>query len=50
VHDLHVRVVDAATGELYRDFIVDTSREYQPTRVPSGPTGTPKGATRPKKS
>ena len=43
VHDLHVRVVDAATGELYRDFIVDTSRDYQPT-------GAPKGPTRPKKS
>ena len=42
VHDLHVRVVDAATGELYRDFILDTSRDYQPT-------GAPKGPTRPKK-
>jgi hypothetical protein len=42
VHDLHVRVVNAATGELYRDFILDTSRDYQPT-------GAPKGPTRPKK-
>ena len=42
VHDLHVRVVDTATGELYRDFILDTSRDYQPT-------GAPKGPTRPKK-
>jgi transposase InsO family protein len=43
VHDLHVRVVDAATGELYRDFVLDTSRDYQAT-------GAPKGPTRPKKS
>ncbi len=43
VHDLHVRIVDAATGELYRDFIMDTSRDYQPT-------GAPKGPARPKKS
>jgi hypothetical protein len=43
VHDLHVRVVDAATGELYRDFTLNTSRDYQPT-------GAPKGPTRPKKT
>jgi transposase InsO family protein len=43
VHDLHVRVVDADTGELYRDFILDTSRDYQPT-------GAPKWPTRPKES
>jgi hypothetical protein len=38
VHDLHVRVVDAVTGELYRDFIVDTSRDDQSTGAPKGPT------------
>jgi hypothetical protein len=38
VHDLHVRVVDAATGELYRDFVLDTTRDYQPTGGPKGPT------------
>jgi hypothetical protein len=43
IQDLYVRVVDAATGELLRDFILDTSRDYQPT-------GAPKGPTRPKKS
>jgi transposase InsO family protein len=43
VHDLEVRVVDAATGELLRELVVDTSRGYQPT-------GAPKGPTRPKKS
>ena len=42
VHDLEVRVVDAATGELLRELVIDTSRDYQPT-------GAPKGPTRPKK-
>ncbi len=30
VHDLHVRVVDAATGQLIRELIVDPSKDYQP--------------------
>ena len=30
VQDLHVRVVNAATGELIRDLIVDPSKDYQP--------------------
>jgi transposase InsO family protein len=34
----HVRVVHAATGELLRDLTVDTSRDYQPTGRPPGPT------------
>jgi len=38
VDDLHVRVVDAATGELLRDLTIDTSRDYQPTGAPKGPT------------
>ncbi|MBO0816559.1 MAG: IS481 family transposase, partial [Actinobacteria bacterium] len=38
VHDLHVRVVDAATGELLRDLTLDPSRNYQPTGRPPGPT------------
>lgn len=42
IHGLHVRVVQAATGELLRDFVLDTTRDYQPT-------GAPKGPTRPKK-
>jgi hypothetical protein len=36
-HD-HVRVVDAATGELLRDLTIDTSRDYQPTGRPPGRT------------
>ncbi len=42
VDDLHVRVVDAATGELLRTLTIDPTRDYQPT-------GAPKGPTRPKK-
>ena len=34
VHDLHVRVVNAATGELLRDLIVDPSKDYQPKNSP----------------
>ncbi len=30
VHDLHVRVVDAATGELVRELSIDPRRDYQP--------------------
>jgi transposase InsO family protein len=38
IDDLHVRVVDAATGELLRDLTIDTNRDYQPTGAPKGPT------------
>jgi integrase-like protein len=37
VHDLHIRIVDAATGELLRDLIIDPRRDYQPTGRPPGP-------------
>ena len=29
-HDLHVRVVNATTGELLRELTIDTNRDYQP--------------------
>jgi len=38
VDDLHVRVIDAATGELLRDLTIDTTRSYQATGAPKGPT------------
>ena len=38
VQDLHIRVVDAATGELLRELVLDPSRDYQPTGAPKGPT------------
>ena len=37
IHDLHVRVINAATGELLRDLIIDPAR-----------TTSPPAATRPK--
>ena len=38
VQDLQIRVVDAATGELLRDLVLDPTRDYQPTGRPPGPT------------
>jgi transposase InsO family protein len=37
VQDLHVRVINAATGELLRDLTLDPSRDYQPTGKPRRP-------------
>jgi transposase InsO family protein len=37
VQDLHVRIVNAATGELLRDLIIDPRSDYQPTGRPPGP-------------
>jgi transposase InsO family protein len=43
VQDLHIRVINAATGELLRELTLDTSRSYQPTgRPPGPPPGTPR--------
>jgi transposase InsO family protein len=37
IHDLHIRVINAATGELLRELILDPTRDYQPTGNPRGP-------------
>lgn len=37
VQDLHVTVVNAATGEILRDLTIDPRRDYQPTGRPPGP-------------
>jgi transposase InsO family protein len=37
IQDLDIRVIDAATGELLRELILDPSRDYQPTGQPPGP-------------
>jgi transposase InsO family protein len=37
VHDLHIRVVHAATGELLRELVLDPRRDYQPTGAAKGP-------------
>ena len=38
VHDLQIRVVNAATAELLRELTLDPNRDYQPTGAPKGPT------------
>ena len=38
VQDLDIRVVNAATGELLRELVLDTSKRYQATGRPPGPT------------
>jgi hypothetical protein len=38
VQDLHLTVINAATGEILRDLIIDPRRDYQPTGRPPGPT------------
>ena len=38
VQDLHVRIVNAATGEILRDLLIDPTRDYQGTGRPPGPT------------
>ena len=37
IADLHVRVIDAATGELLRDLILNPNRDYQRLGRPPGP-------------
>jgi hypothetical protein len=34
IQDLHIRIIDADTGELLRK---DPTRDYQPTGAPKGP-------------
>lgn len=38
VQDLHVTVIEAATGEILRQLVLDPTRNYQPTGRPPGPT------------
>jgi transposase InsO family protein len=40
VQDLHVRVVNATTGEFLRQLVLDPTKDYQPTGAPKGPTRT----------
>jgi transposase InsO family protein len=36
--DLHIRIINAATGEQLRELTLDPTRNYQPTGAPKGPT------------
>jgi hypothetical protein len=48
VQDLHIRVINAATGELIRELTLDPDRDYQPTgRPPGPPPGRPRKTTNP---
>ena len=38
IHDLDIRVINAATGELLRQLTLDPDRNYQPAGRPPGPT------------
>ena len=51
IHDLDIRIIHAATGELLRDLTLDPTSDYQPTGAPPGPpneneTPNPKGSGR----
>jgi transposase InsO family protein len=37
IEDLDIRIIDAATGELLRDLVLDPTKRYQPTGRPPGP-------------
>jgi hypothetical protein len=37
VHDLEIRVINTATGELIRELTLNPDRNYQPTGRPPGP-------------
>ena len=38
IQDLHIKVINAITGELLRDLILNPHTDYQPTGAPKGPT------------
>jgi transposase InsO family protein len=51
VHDLHVTVIHADTGEIIRDLTLDPERDYQPLGRKPGPAkGTPQRGGRKKKN
>ena len=37
IHDLQIRIIHAATGELLRELTLDPTTDYQPTGAPKGP-------------
>ena len=48
IHDLHITIINADSGEIIRDLILDTSRDYQPLgRPPGPPKGSPQRGGRP---
>ena len=48
VQDLHIWIINAATGELVCELALDPSRDCQPAGRPPGPTpGTPRKSNNP---
>jgi hypothetical protein len=37
IQDLHVRIINAATGDLIRELLIEPTRDYQPLGRPPGP-------------
>ena len=51
IHDLHITVINAETGEIIRDPTLDPNRDYQPLgRPPGPPKGSPRRGGRQKKT
>lgn len=42
VQDLEIRVINAVTGELMRELVLNPHLDYQPTGAPKGPTPKPR--------
>jgi transposase InsO family protein len=38
IQDLHIRIINATTGDQLRELTLDPTRNYQPTGAPKGPT------------
>ncbi|HEX5919712.1 MAG TPA: IS481 family transposase [Nocardioides sp.] len=38
IQDLDITIINATTGEILRELVLDPTRDYQPTRAPKGPT------------
>ena len=47
VQDLHIRIINAATGEILRDLTIDPARDYQPTGRPDPRNPRPKKSPNP---
>ena len=45
VQDLDVRIVNAVTGELLREFTIDPTKDYHPTGAPKAPPENDKART-----
>jgi transposase InsO family protein len=37
IHDLQITIINAATGELLRELVLDPTKDYQPRGLPPGP-------------